>query len=146
MQLLHNNTSTTSGTSAFACVYSVFACVWYFCICTCMHNYINNTWWLWLLVAAFCAWDSKQPPVSWLPPMALDKMFHVQWATISNIQACLFREMWMVDRSCTGKQSTDIDWWQCRAATNNAVQMVLDVHGICLVVREHEYLCPLLKW
>ena len=91
MQLLHNNTSTTSGTSAFACVYSAFACVWYFCICTCMHNYISNTWWLWLLVAAFCAWDSKQPLVYWLPPMALDKMFHVQWATISNIQACLFQ-------------------------------------------------------
>ena len=83
-----------------------------------------------LLTLWFCAWDmnssfrfSGHPSTGWV----LDKMCHVQWATISNIQACLFQGD-VDDCSCTGKQSTDIDWWQCRATTNNGVQMVLERH------------------
>ena len=53
-------------------------------------------------------------------------MFSGQLSVTSR--PAFFREMWMVVCSCTGKQSTDIDWWQCRATTNNGVQMVLEGH------------------
>ena len=73
----------------------------------CMHKHISNTWWLWLLVAAFCAWDMSSsfrfpghPSTGWV----LDKMFSGQLSVTSR--PVFFREMWMVDCSCTGKQST----------------------------------------